>query len=96
MKKLASAILAAFVLGIGSQGVVSAAAPLDLVQNGPVFVMLDDSTDDEVEEVAPAATEQAEEDACKIEHVISHDTYVAICKHVNEKSDIKIDNYEDE
>ncbi len=40
--------------------------------------------------------EQAEEDACKIEHVISHDTYVAICKHVNEKSDIKIDNYEDE
>lgn len=38
----------------------------------------------------------AEEDACKIEHVISHDTYVAICKHVNENSDIKIEGYEDE
>lgn len=63
MKKLASAILAAFVLGIGSQGVVSAAAPLELVQNGPVLVMLDDAADDEVEEVTPAATEQAEEEA---------------------------------
>ena len=40
--------------------------------------------------------ETAEEDACKIEHVISHDTYVAICKHVNQYSDIKIESYEDE
>ena len=29
-------------------------------------------------------SEQAEEDACKIEHVISHETYVAICDYVNE------------
>ena len=36
------------------------------------------------------------EDACKIEHVISHDTYVAVCKHVNANSDIKIENFEDE
>ena len=40
--------------------------------------------------------ETAEEDACKIEHVISHDTYVAICKHVNQYSDVKIESYEDE
>jgi Mn-dependent DtxR family transcriptional regulator len=40
--------------------------------------------------------ETAEEDACKIEHVISHDTYVAICKHVNQYSDSKIENYENE
>lgn len=40
--------------------------------------------------------EQAEEDACKIEHVISHDTYVAICEHVNNNSDIKIEGYEEE
>lgn len=40
--------------------------------------------------------EQAEEDACKIEHVISHDTYVAICQHVNENSDIKIESFEEE
>ena len=40
--------------------------------------------------------DQAEEDACKIEHVISHDTYVAICKFVNENSDVVIENYEDE
>lgn len=40
--------------------------------------------------------ETAEEDACKIEHVISHDTYVAICKHVNQYSDIKIVSFEDE
>ena len=40
--------------------------------------------------------ETAEEDACKIEHVISHDTYVAICKHVNQYSDIKIESFEDE
>ncbi len=38
----------------------------------------------------------AEEDACKIEHDISHDTYVAICKYVNENSDIRINNYDDE
>ena len=38
----------------------------------------------------------AEEDACKIEHVISHDTYVAICKYVNNNSDIKIESYEEE
>ena len=38
----------------------------------------------------------AEEDACKIEHVISHDTYVAICRHLNENSDIKIEGFEDE
>ena len=31
--------------------------------------------------------QQAEEDACKIEHVISHDTYVAICNYVNEGSE---------
>ena len=40
--------------------------------------------------------EQAEEDSCKIEHVISHDTYVAICRHVNANSDDKIDKFEDE
>ena len=40
--------------------------------------------------------ETAEEDACKIEHVISHDTYVAICKHVNQYSDSQIENYENE
>ena len=28
--------------------------------------------------------EQAEEDACQIEHVISNDTYLAICKYVEE------------
>lgn len=38
----------------------------------------------------------AEEDACKIEHVISHDTYVAICKHVNENSDVEITGFEEE
>ena len=30
--------------------------------------------------------ELAEEDACQIEHVISHDTYLAICKYVQENS----------
>ena len=30
---------------------------------------------------------QAEEDACEIEHVISHDTYLAICDFVNSNSD---------
>ncbi|MBR7087837.1 MAG: metal-dependent transcriptional regulator [Mogibacterium sp.] len=38
----------------------------------------------------------AEEDACKIEHVISHDTYVAICNHVNANSEIKIEGFEEE
>ena len=40
--------------------------------------------------------EMAEEDACKIEHVISHDTYVAICEYVNENSDKKIPDTESE
>ena len=40
--------------------------------------------------------EIAAEDACKIEHVISHDTYVAICKYVNANSDIRIENFEEE
>ncbi len=38
----------------------------------------------------------AEEDACKIEHVISHDTYVAICNHVNANSETKIEGFEEE
>jgi Mn-dependent DtxR family transcriptional regulator len=38
--------------------------------------------------------EQAEEDACKIEHVISHETYVAICDYVNEGNDEKVVNYD--
>ena len=38
--------------------------------------------------------EQAEEDACKIEHVISHETYVAICDFVNEGSDDKLGTYD--
>ena len=38
----------------------------------------------------------AEEDACKIEHIISHDTYVAICNHVNANSEIKIEGFEEE
>ena len=38
--------------------------------------------------------EQAEEDACKIEHVISHETYVAICHYVNEGSEEKLGNYD--
>ncbi len=38
--------------------------------------------------------EQAEEDACKIEHVISHDTYVAICNFVNEGSEEKLGSYD--
>lgn len=40
--------------------------------------------------------ELAEEDACKIEHVISHDTYVAICRHVNANSDVKLEGFEEE
>ena len=38
--------------------------------------------------------EQAEEDACKIEHVISHETYVAICDYVNEGNEDKLVNYD--
>ena len=38
--------------------------------------------------------EQAEEDACEIEHVISHETYVAICDFVNEGEDEKLGTYE--
>ena len=38
--------------------------------------------------------DQAEEDACKIEHVISHETYVAICDFVNEGSYEKLGTYE--
>ena len=38
--------------------------------------------------------EQAEEDACKIEHVISHETYVAICDYVNEGNEEKLVNYD--
>lgn len=37
---------------------------------------------------------QAEADACEIEHVISHDTYVAICDYVNSNSNKKIGNYD--
>lgn len=39
-------------------------------------------------------SEQAEEDACKIEHVISHETYVAICNYVNEGNEDKLGNYD--
>lgn len=35
---------------------------------------------------------QAEMDACEIEHVISHEAYVAICNHVNSKRNEKIGN----
>ena len=38
--------------------------------------------------------EQAEEDACKIEHVISHETYVAICDHVNKGREDKLGSYD--
>jgi Mn-dependent DtxR family transcriptional regulator len=38
--------------------------------------------------------EMAEEDACKIEHVISHETYVAICDFVNEGNDEKLGSYD--
>ena len=38
--------------------------------------------------------EQAEEDTCKIEHVISHETYVAICDYVNEGSKEKLGTYD--
>ena len=38
--------------------------------------------------------EQSEEDACKIEHVISHETYVAICDFLNDGSDEAIGSYD--
>jgi Mn-dependent DtxR family transcriptional regulator len=38
--------------------------------------------------------EQSEEDACKIEHVISHETYVAICDFLNEGSNEAIGSYD--
>ena len=38
--------------------------------------------------------DQAEEDACKIEHDISHETYVAICEFVNQDSEEKLGNYD--
>ena len=38
--------------------------------------------------------EQAEEDACEIEHVISHETYVAICDFVNEGENEKLGSYD--
>ena len=47
-------------------------------------------------ELLGVESEQAEEDACKIEHDISHDTYVAICRFVNANSDRKIENFEEE
>jgi Mn-dependent DtxR family transcriptional regulator len=47
-------------------------------------------------EILGVDEDTAEEDACKIEHVISHDTYVAICKHVNENSDIQVTGFEEE
>ena len=37
---------------------------------------------------------QAEEDACKIEHDISHETYVSICDFVNEGSEEKLGSYD--
>ncbi len=38
--------------------------------------------------------EQAEEDACEIEHVISHETYVAICDFVNEGEEEQLGSYD--
>lgn len=38
--------------------------------------------------------EQAEEDACKIEHDISHETYVAICDYLNEGREEKLGTYD--
>ena len=38
--------------------------------------------------------EQAEEDACKIEHDISHETYVAICDYLNEGREEKLGSYD--
>ena len=60
MKKLTGAILAAFVFAVGSQGLVSAAAPMDLDLNGPALVMLDDAAEEEEE--ASAEPAQAEEE----------------------------------
>ena len=38
--------------------------------------------------------EQAEEDACKIEHDISYETYVAICEYLNEGREEKLGSYD--
>ncbi len=38
--------------------------------------------------------DQSEEDACEIEHVISHETYVAICDFVNEGEEEKLGSYD--
>ena len=40
------------------------------------------------------SSEQAEEDACKIEHDISHETYVAICDYLNEGREEKLGSYD--
>lgn len=38
--------------------------------------------------------EQSEEDACKIEHVISHETYVAICDFLNDGNEKALGTYD--
>ena len=38
--------------------------------------------------------EQAEEDACKIEHDISYETYVAICEYLNAGREEKLGSYD--
>ncbi len=58
MKKLTGAILAAFVFAVGSQGLVSAAAPMDLDLNGPALVMLDDAAEEEEASAEPAQAEE--------------------------------------
>lgn len=64
MKRLTGAILAALVFAVGSQGVVSAAPPMQLIPDGTEFVMLAADDDDEDEdEDAPEAAEQAKADA---------------------------------
>ena len=40
------------------------------------------------------SSEQAEEDACKIEHDISYETYVAICDYLNEGREEKLGSYD--
>ena len=58
MKKLTGAILAAFVFAVGSQGLVSAAAPMDLDLNGPALVLLDDAAEEEEASAEPAQAEE--------------------------------------
>ncbi len=43
-------------------------------------------------ELLGVEAEQASEDACKMEHDISHDTYVAVCKYITAKTGEEI-NY---